>query len=387
MASILRRFFLFFMIITLTSLALSIPASQAQLRTGDILVTDEFESSPPGILFIVNPSTGQRTILSDFSDPTQGPIGDGLGDVAVEASGNILVTDESAGTGGNGALFRINPVTGVRTILSDFGDADQGQTGGEVGGVAVEASGSILVVDENVLGNGALFRIDPTTGVRTVLSDFSIGVNLGDSPAGVAVEASGNILVIDEEDGTGNGALFRIDPMTGTRTILSDFSDGTKGPTGGNPDAVAVEASGTILVVDEDADTGYNALFRIDPVTGVRTILSDFSDGGQGPLGDEIAGVAVEPSGSILVTDESEGVLFRVNPSTGSRIILSDFSDAGEGQTGANPAGVAVYRVIPPPVGGISAPINKFEILAPYIALAGLIAAVSAVYVIKKRKD
>ncbi|MEE9458617.1 MAG: hypothetical protein V3V84_02510 [Candidatus Bathyarchaeia archaeon] len=39
------------------------------------------------------------------------------------------------------------------------------------------------------------------------------------------------------------------------------------------------------------------------------------------------------------------------------------------------------------PVGGITAPINKLEILTPYLALAGLIATVSAVYVIKRRKD
>jgi len=39
------------------------------------------------------------------------------------------------------------------------------------------------------------------------------------------------------------------------------------------------------------------------------------------------------------------------------------------------------------PVGGIITPINKLKILTPYLALAGLIAVVSAVYVIKKRKD
>jgi hypothetical protein len=39
-----------------------------------------------------------------------------------------------------------------------------------------------------------------------------------------------------------------------------------------------------------------------------------------------------------------------------------------------------------PPVGGIVTPINKLEILAPYLALAGLIAAVS-VAIIRRRKD
>ncbi len=44
-----------------------------------------------------------------------------------------------------------------------------------------------------------------------------------------------------------------------------------------------------------------------------------------------------------------------------------------------------VNKVEPAPVGGITAPVHKLEILTPYLALAGLIAAVSAV-IIKKRK-
>lgn len=39
------------------------------------------------------------------------------------------------------------------------------------------------------------------------------------------------------------------------------------------------------------------------------------------------------------------------------------------------------------PVGGFIIPVSKLEILTPYLALAGLIVAVSAVYVIKRRKD
>jgi hypothetical protein len=39
------------------------------------------------------------------------------------------------------------------------------------------------------------------------------------------------------------------------------------------------------------------------------------------------------------------------------------------------------------PVGGVVAPTSKLEILAPYVGLAGLAVAVSAVVVVKKRKD
>jgi hypothetical protein len=45
----------------------------------------------------------------------------------------------------------------------------------------------------------------------------------------------------------------------------------------------------------------------------------------------------------------------------------------------------AVNQIEIAPVGGISSPVSKLEILTPYIALVGLIAAVSTVYIIKKR--
>jgi hypothetical protein len=38
------------------------------------------------------------------------------------------------------------------------------------------------------------------------------------------------------------------------------------------------------------------------------------------------------------------------------------------------------------PVGGVVVPRNSLEILTPYIALAGLVAAISTIFVIKKRK-
>ena len=54
---------------------------------------------------------------------------------------------------GEGVLFRWNPGTGVRTLLSDFGCSDgclptnQGTRGRDPTGVAPEAAGTILVID------------------------------------------------------------------------------------------------------------------------------------------------------------------------------------------------------------------------------------------------
>jgi hypothetical protein len=44
-----------------------------------------------------------------------------------------------------------------------------------------------------------------------------------------------------------------------------------------------------------------------------------------------------------------------------------------------------VSQVQPAPVGGVSVPVNKLSIVAPYLALVELIATVSAVTVIRKR--
>jgi hypothetical protein len=39
-------------------------------------------------------------------------------------------------------------------------------------------------------GQGALVRVDPTTGARTLLSDFGVGANPGVDPDGVAAPAA-----------------------------------------------------------------------------------------------------------------------------------------------------------------------------------------------------
>ena len=182
--------------------------------------------------------------------------------VAVEASGTLVVIDQNAGAGTRGALFRVDPITGARTLLSDFGVGPN--LGFDPFGVAVEANGTLVVVDFSAgIGLlGALFRVDPVTGARTLLSDFGVGPNQGAEPIGLAVEANGTLVVADFNAGTGGrGALFRVDPVTGARTLLSDFGVGAN--QGVDPVGVAVEASGTLVVVDATAGGGRGALFRI----------------------------------------------------------------------------------------------------------------------------
>ncbi|MCI0453613.1 MAG: thrombospondin type 3 repeat-containing protein [Candidatus Dadabacteria bacterium] len=267
--------------------------------------------------------------------------------------------------GGEGALFRVDPMTGNRTVLSDFGDANQGPTGIDPFGVAVESTGQILVSEQDG-GNGechALFRIDPVTGNRTILSDFgegSMGDNQCDDGANdVAVESTKKILILfDAVLSGGVGLLYRVDQNTGDRVFLSDFRNDMGFTVGQSPRGVAVESNGQILATGiDDEDPGPDALFRIDPVTGVTTILSNFGNGSQGAInGIGWEGLAVEGNGTILVAARTSlneagarGKLYRVNPMNGNRTLLSDFNDGNQGPTGKSPLGVAV---VPPDTDG-----------------------------------
>lgn len=135
----------------LVASALTVPAATyGQATSGDYLVIDfDAGTNVAGALFTVNPVTGSRTILSDFGLTNQGPVGVDPEGVTVDSMGTILVTDPSGGTGEKGALFTVNPTSGARTVLSDFGNAAQGPLGNTPIGVTVAPSGIILVADPN----------------------------------------------------------------------------------------------------------------------------------------------------------------------------------------------------------------------------------------------
>jgi parallel beta-helix repeat protein len=305
------------------------------VRPYDALVLDARRS----VVFKVNPGDGSIPTIYDFRDIGQGILGDSLQDVDVEKSRQILVVHAGAGTNFRGSVFRINPITGERLQIHDFGDPGQASEGTPLGrepaALAVESTGDILVVDTGDVatqGTGKLFRLNAVTNVRTLLNDFGTTSEgpLGGHLIDVAVEPSGRILVLDNLGGTNNaGALFRIDPTTKMRTLLSDFGNAAQGALGRYPTSIAVEAAGTILAIAGPSGSGQlaGALYRINPNNGFRTEISNFGNADQGTLGKNPVGVAGTPDGAILVVDNAgeDSALFLVDPVTGFRLLLKRF--------------------------------------------------------------
>jgi hypothetical protein len=352
-------------------------ASASSLPPGTLLSVDQTAGSMQlGTLFTVNQATGQRTVFSDFNNAAQGVLGVDPNAVAWLPPqllglipGAALVTDGSGGTNEQGALYMVDPSSGQRSLLSDFGNSNQGPLGSYPEGLLVVPASllgwwsGVLVCDPfaGTNGQGALFSVDGA-GNRTTIIDFGDDSGTqGVYPDSMALYSGllglGNaVLVTDGSAGsTGQGVLFTVNPATRTRSVLSDFGNASQGWVDPNllstPISVLVTPNDQIYVlVDEAGTNGAGALVQVNASTGYRTLVSDFGNAAQGVLGVDPNALAWLPSsGGIAVSDGDDGTgndgeVFLVNPSNGMRTTLSDFGNSNEGVMGAEPSGLAVTQ-------------------------------------------
>src|SRR5262245_18462185 len=82
----------------------------APLVPGDLVMAAGIGSAGDAGLIIVDPTTGNRTIISDNTHGT-GPDFTSASGVSFASDGSILVM-------GNEEIFRVDPATGNRTIIS-----------------------------------------------------------------------------------------------------------------------------------------------------------------------------------------------------------------------------------------------------------------------------
>lgn len=314
----------------------------AKIKEGDILVVDQYGSGTngSGTLMKIDPTTGQREIISDFGNPGQGRPGSDLMNVAVDADGWVYVTERLGGDPARGSvLFEVDPETGNRNVISNFG---QGNIQGSLFyGLDVDKKSQLLANNFK-----SIVRINPDTDTRTRVTDLknpaqgAIETDPDRFITDLVVERSGKIIIGTARSflwtGEFDSAIFRVHPVTGKRKLLSDFSNPLQGAdildlwasTG-----LAIEASGHILA---SAGYGESVLLRIHPKSGKRTVLSDFSNPEQGDLGCWLHGLAIEKSGAILAVastqpDCDRSAVYRIDPQTGHRITLSDSDIVDQG--------------------------------------------------------
>jgi sugar lactone lactonase YvrE len=263
----------------------------------------------------------------------QGPPFEILQGIAVEADGSLIVA-------GSTSVMRVHPISGDRTVVSDH-TTGSGSPFTSLSAITVEPDGRWLVADRGTVvvvirGRAAVLRVDPTTGDRTIVSGggtFGHRVGRGprlSDPTGVAVEANATIVIV--EGTLGRQAVVRIDPVSGHRTVVSSDTTGS-GPLFSDPQAIAVEDTGSFVVADRQS------IIRVDPVSGNRMVVSGCPQPGlscapaerigSGPAFECLFDIAVEAGGSLVVADactrssKPHGVVIRVDPTTGARSLVS----------------------------------------------------------------
>jgi sugar lactone lactonase YvrE len=179
---------------------------------------------------------------------------------------------------------------------------------------ALAAGGDIYVTDQAIADpSGAIYRVDPVTGERSLVA---AGAPLVD-PADVTFAPDGSLLVTDP----GAKALFRVDPATGATSVA------VSGGKFERPWGVVTTRSTRAFVTDPGAPGAAGGVFRVNPNSGAKTQLK------VGSLVDP-TWLALDRDGSLLFSDT--GSIDRVYPDSG------DFAPFVSGAPLVHPSGVAV---------------------------------------------
>ncbi len=291
------------------------------------------------VILRTEPATGSTVEIS--RNGPQGTLFRQPYDLAVEADGDLVVADMGVPNQRDGAVIRVDPLTGRQSTVSSGGHFY------DPAGIAVGRGGVLYVLD-NLAGpnSGAVIRVDPVTGAQQPISSNLSPPSLFDLPFGIAVDPlDGNVLVVNRRlTGAlplgcllGIGSVFKVNVATGFKTSIAS---------GGRlayPLGLTVAGDGSIIVANECGGVGADGLVRVraglpqEPVT-----TNNGADVFNTP-----ERIGVDPAGELLVTDyaigaDGDGGIVKVNPSTGAQSVLTTDSLFN------HPLGIGVVANRPP---------------------------------------
>ncbi|MBX7184274.1 MAG: hypothetical protein K1Y01_03925, partial [Vicinamibacteria bacterium] len=195
--------------------------------------------------------------------------------IAIRGDGKLVVTDGGATTGVfSDAVFLVDPATGNRSILSDDTVPNTSNPLTTPNGIIVHSTQGILVADSTT--TDTVTKVDGATGARTIFSSNTVpdGVNPISNPIGLAEDTNGTILLVENNTTVGaNRQLLRLNATTGARTVVSNLST-TLAFSG-----VAAGSAGIFVT----STTTPDSLYQVNASTGAITLISN-SNVGDGVL-------------------------------------------------------------------------------------------------------
>jgi hypothetical protein len=283
--------------------------TQDGIATGIAVGTSNVSVSVDGVASAATPVLVQ--VSSGFQALGGPGPGSGVGqfnqpnEVAFNAAGTkMYVTD-----GLNNRLIEVN-VSGTLDTSgwASFGSAGSGvnQFGGaagRIGDVAVDATGRIYITDP---GNNRIVRIDNMSGAGwTTFGTAGSGVGQFMLASGIALDAAGRIYVTDESA----NRVIRIDDMTGANWAeMGPVAGGSGVGEFDSPTSIAIRNTGAgekIYVTDRDN----NRVVQMTDIAGGG--WTAFGTGGQ--IQDQPGGVSIDSTGRIYFTQFFRNRIVRID--------------------------------------------------------------------------
>jgi len=161
---------------------------------------------------------------------------------------------------------------------------------------------------------GNLYDVDPATGAAT--NRRSTGIN---NLVGLAYSADGVLYALSSFDNpAGDNSLFRVDPVTGARSLV-----GTTGVRVFEGDLAYQPTAGALFGLTGRVAETPNHLLRIDPATGAAASVGMIRGGGVNAEDLEPSAMAFAPDGTLYVLNTGQPfsgpdveTLLTVNPAT-----------------------------------------------------------------------
>jgi sugar lactone lactonase YvrE len=262
-------------------------------------------------------SADGKGAAASFNNPTA---------ITIDAAGNLFVADSQ-----NDLIRKVTPDGTVTTVA---GTGDEGSIDGPAaqatfnlpGGIAVDQTGNLYVAE---LGHIRKITPDGTvslyagggTGFAPTGFPFLNGPALSAAftlPIGVAVDKAGNVYVADEL----NNMIRKITPDGTVSTLAGSLTPGLTNGSAGNaafnkPYYVAVDATGNVYVTDN----GNDVVRKITPDGMVTTLAGTSMIGatnGKNALASfsDLHGIAVDAKGNVYVGDEQNNKIRKIQQNT-----------------------------------------------------------------------
>jgi DNA-binding beta-propeller fold protein YncE len=250
-------------------------------------------------------------------------------ELAVDAHGNMYVTEGFWGDGSGSRVLKLSPRGQLLATLATNGSG-AGQFTGPLG-AALDAKGNLYVAD---FFNDRIQKLSPTGKVLAAWGSTGSGPRHFRGPLGVALDTQGNVYVTDAGSKDGSFVDHRIQKFSPAGKELSSWGSLGSGPGQfRNPNGIALDAKGNVYVTDSENQ-------RIQKLSPTGQPLASWGTAGTGPGQFRIPhGIAVDSTGNMYVTDR---VLNRIQKLSPTGQVLAVWSKQHYDFSGNTPFGIAL---------------------------------------------